>query len=216
MRLGLLALAVLAIPVATPAQQEADRAADIMRKAASTYHALSSFQADFRQKIDDPRIEQPETRGVLYQSGDRFAMRFSDPKGGAFVLDGRHAWFYDPDGMPGQVMKMPMPSGPAYDSNLLGWFLDRPLEKYHATFVREDKLDGHPVDVLTLEPLSANMRFRRATIWINRDNSLPLRFDINEKLFVRHLTLSHIRTNGSIPPAVFEFKTPPGVRVVEQ
>jgi outer membrane lipoprotein-sorting protein len=214
-RPGALLVAALVLPGIGSAQATPTAEAVITR-AARVYQTLTSFRADFRQKIDDPRVEQPETRGTLYQAGNRFAMRFTDPAGTAFVLDGQHSWFYNPEENPGQVMKMPMPTGPVYEYDLLGWFLDQPLDKYRVSYVRDDQIDGARADVLLLEPLAPTMPFRRATLWIDRESSLPRRFDIDEKLFVRHLTLSHIRTNTTIPASTFVFTIPSGVRVVEQ
>jgi len=213
-RRALLALTLLG-PVGASAQASPS-AESVITRAARVYQTLTSFRADFRQKLEDPRIDQPESRGTLYQMGNRFAMRFSDPKETAFVLDGQHAWFYNPSESPGQVMRMPMPAGPVYEYDLLGWFLERPLEKYRVTYVREDQLEGAKADVLLLEPLTPTMPFRRATLWIDRASSLPRKFDIDEKLFVRHLTLSRIRTNTTIPASTFEFSVPRGVRVIDQ
>lgn len=218
LRQAVLAL-VLFSPLGVPpvvAAQSAPSAERIMTRAARTYQALNSFRAEFRQRLEDPRIDQPESRGTLYQMGNRFAMRFSDPKETAFVLDGEHAWFYNPSESPGQVMRLPMPAGPVYQYDLLGWFLERPLEKYRVSYVREDQIDGAKADVVLLEPLTPTMPFRRATLWIDRESSLPRKFDIDEKLFVRHLTLSRIRTNSTIPASTFEFSVPKGVRVIDQ
>ena len=111
---------------------------------------------------------------------------------------------------------MAMPTGPVYEYDLLGWFLDRPLEKYRVSYVQEDRVDGARTDVLLLEPLVPTMPFRRARLWIDRESALPRKFEIDEKLFVRHLTLNHLRTNSTIPASTFVFTIPSGVRVVEQ
>lgn len=211
LRLG----AMLLLPAPLLAQQPSAEA--ILNRAARAYQTLTTFQADFRQRLDDPYVDQPETRGTLYQSGaSRFAMRFSDPEGGAIVIDGRHVWIYQPDETPDQVIRLAMPSDPGYGYNLLGWFLDRPEEKYRASWVRSEQVDGATCDVLLLEPLDPTMRFRRATIWFDRETTLPRRFEIDEKILTRTLSLSRIRTNTTLPAGVFTFKVPSGVKVVDQ
>jgi len=44
---------------------------------------------------------------------------------------------------------------------------------------------------------------------------LPRRFEFDEKILIRTVNLSRIRTNGSIPASMFTFRVPSGVRVVE-
>ncbi len=188
----------------------------IMERASRAYKALSSFQADFRQRIDDPLVEQGESRGTLYQRGaNRFAMRFTEPAGSAIVIDGTALWVYLPEDDPRNVRKLPMPGEPVYNYNLLAWLLDRPSEKYRATWLREESVDGNKTDVLLLEPTVPNLGFRRATVWIDRALGLPRRFEFDEKILIRTVNLSRIRTNGTIPAAIFTFRVPPGVRVVQ-
>lgn len=216
MRGAALLAAVALLPTGLGAQQASSEA--ILTRAARAYQTLSTFQAEFRQKIDDPYVDQPESRGMLYQAGPaRFAMRFTDPAGGAIVINEGHVWVYEPENMPGQVLRMPVRGGdPVYGYNLLGWFLDRPGEKYRSSWLRSEPVDGRPCDVLLLEPLDPTMRFRRATVWFDRETALPRRFEIDEKILTRTLSLSRIRTNVTIPPDIFTFKVPKGVRVVEQ
>lgn len=213
-RLAAAVLVALA-PAGAAAQQQSAEA--ILNRAARIYQTVATFQADFRQKTQDPYIDQGETRGTLYQAGaDRFAMRFTDPAGSAVVLDGKYTWLYTPEEAPGQVIRTPMTADPVYGTNLLGWFLDRPGDKYRATWLREEVLDGAKTDVLLLEPLDPNMRFRRATVWFDRETALPRKFEIDEKILTRTLTLSRMRTNGTLPAGVFAFKVPSGVKVVDQ
>lgn len=212
------AVAALALFLLLPASGAAQRqSADaILTRAARTYQTLSTFRAEFRQQFQDPYVDQRESKGELYQAGNRFAMRFTDPAGGALVLDGRHMWVYEPEDIPGQVLRFSADAAAAYGFNDLGWFLERPGEKYRATWLREEVVDGARADVLVLEPLDPNMRFRRATVWFDQETSLPRRFEIDEKIQVRILSLSRIRTNVPLPGGVFTFQVPAGVKVIEQ
>lgn len=188
-----------------------------MTRASRAWQQLTSFQADFRMKIDDPVIDQPETRGRFYQQGaNRWALRFTDPANTAFVMDGSAVWVYQPEEAPRQVNKYPPPGGPVYEYNRIGWLLDRPLEKYRATWLREEAIEGNKTDVLLLEPTAAGMPFRRATIWVDRETVLPRKLELDEKLYIRTITFSRLRSNGTIPPGTFTFRVPDGVRVFEQ
>jgi outer membrane lipoprotein-sorting protein len=100
---------------------------------------------------------------------------------------------------------------------MLAWFLDKPAERYTATYVRRDKLDGRSVDVVQLVPAVSDLPFDKAIVWLDRDDALPRRLEITERTgALRTLTLSKVRVNQSVPAGTFTFKVPDGVRVVER
>jgi len=215
-RVGLLAAAVL-LPVA--ARAEAQDAAAIVGRSSRVYRSLASMRADFVQVIDNPMIDSAESRGTLVQAGpSKLAMRFTDPPGEAIVIDGEHVWVYTPSTVPGQVLRMKLPSGgPVYGYNMLAWFLDKPAERYTATYLRRDKLDGRTVDVVQLVPAVSDLPFEKAILWLDRDDALPRRLEITERTgALRTLTLAHLRVNQPVPSGTFTFKVPDGVRVVDR
>lgn len=214
-RLLLLSLLVLAPATGASAQD----ATAIVGRSSRVYRSLSSLKADFVQVIDNPMIDSAESRGTLVQAGpDKLAMRFTDPPGEAIVIDGRHVWIYTPSTTPGQVIRMPVPSGgPVYGYNMLGWLLDRPAERYTASYVRADRLNGRSVDVVRLVPAVPDLPFERAVLWLDRDDGLPRRLEITEPSgALRTLTLSKMRVNQRVPDRTFTFEVPEGVRVVDQ
>lgn len=215
-RLGA-ALVGIAMVAAPAAAQQRDAGA-IITRAARAYAALSSFSAEFRQRIVDPVVGNEEARGTLYQQGtNRFAMRFSDPKDEVILVDGTRAWVYLPSTMPGQVLRSPMPSGPVYGYNLLAFFLDRPTERYRASYVREETVDGQRTDAILLEPRDPSVPFRRATVWVDRGTGLPRRIQSDEKVgLTRIVELTRLRPNATIPAGTFAFTVPAGVKVVDQ
>jgi outer membrane lipoprotein carrier protein len=187
-------------------------------RAASAYQALSSFRADFRQVIDDDMLGVLKSKGRLVQSGtDRLAMRFADPDGEAIVMDGKQIWVYTPSTTPGQVLRLPIPSGPTFGPNVLAWLLERPSQRYRISFVRSDQIDKRAVDVIALVPLDTALPFRRAVLWLDRQDALPRRLEVDERSGTkRTLTLSALRVNGPVDDNTFRFAVPPGIRVVDQ
>lgn len=207
------------MPPLLAAQSPAPRqSADaIVTRSARAWQTLTSFQADFRMSLDDPMMDHPDSRGRLYQQGaNRFAMRFTDPENSVILIDGTSLWIYLPENDPRNARKLPAPAGPMYAYNHLAWLFDRPLEKYRATWLREELIEGKLNDVILLEPREANPPFRRGTIWIERESSLPRKIELDEKILVRTVTLSRIRTNSTIPAGTFTFRVPAGVRVIDQ
>jgi outer membrane lipoprotein carrier protein len=208
--------AALALGAQAAAAQDAGA---IVGRSSRVYRSLSSLSADFVQLIDNPMIDSAESRGTLVQAGeDKLAMRFTDPPGEAIVIDGRSIWVYTPSTTPGQVIRMSVPSGgPVYGYNILAWLLDRPAERYTATYVRADRLNGRAVDVVRLDPSVPDLPFERAIVWLDQEDGLPRRLEITERSgATRTLTLSKVRTNRSVPDQTFTFQVPAGVRVVDQ
>jgi outer membrane lipoprotein carrier protein len=210
-----LALA-LALAAAPAHAQDADA---IVGRSSRVYRSLSSLTADFVQVIDNPMIDSAESRGTLVQAGSsKLAMRFSEPPGEAVVIDGEHVWVYTPSTVPDQVLRLKAPSGgPVYGYNLLAWFLDRPAERYTAKYLRQDKTGGRAVDVVELTPAVPDLPFDRAVLWLDRQDGLPRRLEITEKSgALRTLALTNLRVNRRVPDSTFQFKVPPGSRVVDQ
>ena len=171
------------------------------------------------QVIDNPMIDSAESRGTLVQAGpDKLAMRFTDPPGEAIVIDGRSVWVYTPSTTPGQVIRMGVPSGgPVYGYNILAWLLDRPAERYTASYLRTERVNGRSMDVVELVPAVPDLPFERAVLWLDREDGLPRRLEIAEHSgATRTLALSKLRVNQSVPDRTFAFEVPAGVRVVDQ
>ena len=209
-------LLVLSMPPGLSAQQDAKA---VVGRAALAYRSLSALRADFDQLIENQMIGNSESKGVLVQSGPaKLSMRFTDPPGEAIVIDGRYVWIYTPSTTPGQVLRLPVPSGgPVYGYNLLAWLLDRPTERYASTYVRADKLDNRAMDVVEMVPTVPDMPFSRATVWLDRTDGLPRRMEIEELSGQRRtLTLHNLRVNQPVAANTFTFVVPDGVRVVDQ
>jgi outer membrane lipoprotein carrier protein len=210
-------LVVVTLVAAQPVHAQDAQA--IIGRSARVYRSLRNLTADFVQVINNPMIDSAESKGTLAQSGPaKLAMRFTDPPGEAIVIDGEHVWVYTPSTVPGQVIRMSVPNGgPVYGYNLLAWFLDRPSERYKPSYVRTEQRGGHPVDVIQLVPTVPDMPFTKAVIWLDRDDGLPRRLEIQEESGAqRTLDLSHIRLNQALPDDTFRFKVPKGVRIVDQ
>jgi outer membrane lipoprotein carrier protein len=208
---------LLTLLTATPLP--AQDAGAVIGRAAKVYRSLGSLQASFVQVIDNPMIDSAQSTGTLVQAGPvKLAMRFTDPSGEAIVIDGQHVWVYTPSTVPGQVIRLAVPSGgPAYGYNLLAWFLDRPAERYKAKYLRNERVDGRTADVIELVPAVPDLPFEKAVIWLDQESALPRRLEIHEQSgATRTLSLSRIRVNQQVPEQTFTFKVPSGVRVVDQ
>lgn len=216
---SLLVLLVSVVTAMTARSASAQDAKSIVGRSSTVYRSLASLSADFVQVIDNPMIDSAESRGTLIQAGpDKLSMRFTDPPGEAVVIDGGHVWVYTPSTVPGQVLRLAVPSGgPVYGYNLLAWLLDRPAERYSAKYLRQEKVGSRTMDVVELTPAVPDLPFDRAVIWLDREDALPRRLEITEKSgALRTLSLSKLRVNRKVPDETFRFRVPSGVRVVDQ
>jgi outer membrane lipoprotein carrier protein len=207
------------VSLLSPTIVQAQDANELIGRASRVYRSLASLRADFVQVIDNPMIDSAESKGTLIQSGDaKLSMRFSDPPGEAIVIDGKHVWIYTPSTVPGQVIRMRVPSGgPVYGYNLLAWLLDRPAERYRASYLRSERVAGRTTDVIELVPAVPDLPFTRARVWLDREDALPRKLEIKEQSgATRTLSLSGIRANEAVPKHVFAFEVPAKVRVVDQ
>lgn len=190
----------------------------IIARAAEKYRAITSFRAEFRQVISDSMIGTYQSRGELVQAGEStLAMRFSDPKGDAIVMDGEHLWVYTPSTTPGQVLRLKIPSDPTYGPNVLAWILTNPVERYRSRYLRQDAVAGRPVDVIALTPLDPSLPFTEAVVWIDQFDNLPRRLEVREKGGQRRtLVLTGVETNRRVTADTFRFEVPKDVRIVDQ
>jgi outer membrane lipoprotein-sorting protein len=212
----LLATGLLLLGGTVAQAQSIDAGVPIVKRASLAYQALSSFQALFRQQFEDRMMTVPDSRGTLYQEGkNKFAMRFSDPPSDMIIADGTSLCVYTPSETPGQVTIYPQQNHPTYGSNLLGTFLDNAADRYRITYLKSELIDNHMTDAVIMEPLANDMPFRRATIWFDRENSMPRRLDIEEmREHRRILQLTQLDLNRPIAASIFVCKTPAGTKPI--
>jgi outer membrane lipoprotein carrier protein len=187
----------------------------ILARAAARYEALQGFCAEFRQTIDVTLLRQTrESRGELCQAKPNgFEMRWDDPEGDRIVADGSDLWVYFPSTDEGQAFRTPIESSEGR-FDLHREFLSDPGERYEATFLRTERIDGRDTYVLLLRP-RAPSPYVETTLWIDTAESLIRRLEIlEESESIRTLDLVGMRLNPQIPPERFRFDPPPGVQVI--
>jgi len=207
------ALAMLLAPLPLSAQD----APTVLARAEQAYRAVTSLRAEFEQIISNPMLGKPErSEGTLFLVvPERFAMRFSDPAGDRIVADGEWLWAYTPSTVPGQVIRQPVPQSGAATPNLFAQFVDRPLERYEASYAGRDTVAGDPVELVTLVPHDDALGFRRATIAVSERTGWIRRVAIVEASGQRRtLVLTTLTPNAAVPRDEVRFVVPRGVKIV--
>lgn len=188
-----------------------------LARAQRAYDSMTTLKAAFYQTLTNPMLGGPEeSRGVLFlQPPGRFAMRFTAPSGDRVVADGRWLWVYTPSSIPDQVIRQPIPTSGANTPNLFAQFVDRPLERYRASYVGSDTVGAEPVDLVRLVPRRDDVPFKEAVIGISRRDGWMRRLSVIEESGQRRvLTFQRLDVNQLIPPGELRFTVPRGTKVV--
>ena len=211
--LGTILAAVMQVPVA-----QAPSPWPLLERASKLYRSATSLHAEFVQVIDNEMIGQFESRGELWQAGEsRLSMRFREPPDEAIVADGQSLWVYTPSTAPRQVLRISLAQTPTYGVNVMSWILDRPRERYEATYLRSEEIGGHRVNAIELNPIDQTLPFTAAVVWLDRDTALPRRVRLSERNgTTRTITLVDPRLNQPLPEQIFRFEVPGRVRVIDQ
>ncbi len=196
------------------AGQTADSA---LARAQRAYDGMKTLKTAFYQTLTNPMLGGPEeSRGVLFlQPPGRFAMRFLQPPGDRIVADGQWLWVYTPSSVPNQVIRQAIPAAGTNTPNLFSQFVDHPLARYRATYVRADTIASEPVDVVRLVPRGQDVPFREALLAISwRDGWMRRLSLVEESGQRRELVFERLEINLIIPPGELRFTVPRGIKVI--
>jgi outer membrane lipoprotein carrier protein len=207
------------LPVALAAMlgaqpQVDERAEEVLAKAAEAYHAVTTVRSEFVQKIEIRALErEKEGRGTVFQKKPNyFLMKFDQPEGDMLVADGEFFWMYYPSAQPGQVIKTAINQS-AEGATLGGQFLVNPTERYVATYVGSEPVDGRPAHLLSLVP-KFEAPYTLVRVWVDASDYLVRKFEVyEENETIRTITLSNVQAGIDLPNDLFHFSPPPGVEV---
>jgi outer membrane lipoprotein carrier protein len=213
-RLNMRASFLLLVTLAGSANAQA-----IIERAISEWGKVSTFRATFEQTLINPLTGSAMMAKGDYQQRkpDKLAVEFSDPKGDRIVADGKFVWVYLQSATPGQVIKMTYAAAGAQNTDLIGQFLDTPRSKYDITDNGLEIIDGRTTRSLTLlAKQGQSLPFIRAKVWIDTTDAMLRQFESTEGTgFSRKVRLLTVSPNAAVDTAVFAFRVPTGVRVIQ-
>ena len=193
----------------------AQNAQTVLRTAEETYQNIGTLSAEFTQTLLNPMMGDETTRGTLFLSPPkRFSMRFSEPEGDRIVADGTWLWLHTPSTVPDQVIRQAIPEAGPATPNLFGQFVDRPLERYTATYIGVDSVAGFVVDEVRMIPRVSGIPFRSVVISLSADGMLRKIALVEESGQRRVLVFDSVVVNGPIAPEELIFTVPRGTRIV--
>jgi outer membrane lipoprotein carrier protein len=205
------ALAIASPPQASPAEKAIDAAV-------AAYARVRTARATFEQTITNPLTgSKLPSRGEFEQERpDKFAFRFSQPKGDVIVSDGKNVWLYLPSSAPGQVIRSPVAARSAGSLDLIGEFFTNPRSRYVISDAGATALDGVSTRAVSLTPRQSDANFVRAKIWIDQADGSLEQFEAEEPSgVIRLVRITSFSPNVAVSASAFRFVPPKGVRVVD-
>lgn len=194
-------------------------AAAAIERAVQAYASVRTARATFEQTIDNPLTGSKLTSHGEFEQArpDKFAFRFTDPKGDVIVSDGKNVWVYLPSSTPGQVIRAPLSAEVEGSMDLIGTFFTNPATRYTVTDGGAAMVGGRATRMVTLVPRKKDGSFVRAKVWIDAVSGTLRQFEAEEPSgLVRMVRITTFTPNVAVAPASFAFKPPKGVRVVDQ
>lgn len=204
----------LALALAHPVSgQETGLAA--LEAASARYGTFETICADFRQRLDNPLLDQVKTSSgrLCQRRPNLFRMDFGDPEGDEIVADGRHFWLFYKSLNPDQVLQFPLdPERGGLD--FFREFLLDPTSKYEVVSEGRESIDGYITWRLSLVPRSPR-GLASARVWIDPEADLIRRIEVvDDNGLIRRVDLSEMSLDPALAPGYFEFEVPSGVDVV--
>ena len=208
-------MSTLAFLLIATLQSPADRA---IEAAVSAYASIRTAKATFEQTITNPLLGSTmRSRGEFEQSRpNRFAFRFTEPKGDVIVCDGRFVWVYLPASAPGRVNRAACGGDQAGSLDLIGEFFTNPRDRYAIGDGGAATIGGRETHIVLLTPKSKEAAFVRAKVWIEPSTGSLAQFEAVEASgLTRLVRITSFAPNAPVSPKAFTFTVPKGVKVVD-
>lgn len=189
-----------------------------LSKAVAAYADVRTARATFEQTITNPLVgSKLNSRGEFEQRRpNKFAFRFSDPKGDRIISDGKFVWVYLPNSQPDQVMRIALDDGGAGSLDLIAEFFDSPKTRYTVKDGGATTIGTRAARAVLLTPIKA-ASFNKATVWIDVENGKLLQFEADEVSGItRRVRITSFTPNVNVNNSAFVFTPPKGVRVVDR
>jgi len=210
------ALASALVPQRLDAQPSIDA---ILQHAQATYAHVTTTRATFQQLITSEMTgTSAASHGELVQQRPNLlAVTFVEPAGDRIVADGSFLWVYVPSATPGQVIKSPLGANGTAAIDFVQQFVEAPREHFTVSGGAADTSLGHHAHVLSLVPKDGGSAIASAKVWVDDDDGVVRQFEtVDGTGSTRHVRLTTVTFNVSVPRSTFAYTPPHGVKVIDR
>ncbi len=179
----------------------------------ATYSGVTAIRSDFQQTVKNAvtGVEEKQRGRLLLERPRKMRLELGLPLKSAVVSDGTTQWVYAADAKQVIVQKL-LGTGSGVEKLIDD--LGNLSELFDVTLV-PPSIPPRPVHQLTLKPKVAG-GVRQLNLTIKRSTFLLQDLDVVDAIGgVVKMSFSGMILGGDIPDAVFSFKPPPGVTVVQ-
>jgi outer membrane lipoprotein carrier protein len=200
----------LILPVSLFAESSDQQVLDAVQ---SQYEKILTFEADFTQRSYVKMMSQTQdVKGrVQIKKPGKMRWVYGAPETQILISNEKILWLYVPD--EGQATKVPVES--IYSSNTPALFLAGRGKLTHAFDVESVNQEDKNI-IITLVPKSAEQGLARLVLQADKNNYQIIGSTVYDKLGNKtKIRFNRIQVNHKISEEQFQFKTPPGVEILD-
>lgn len=203
-------LALIAYPLVSAAEKTAD-IDPLLHKIEARYNRSQSLKLDFSETYAGLKSPVQHDAGVLYlRKPGRMRWEYTTPAGKIFISDGKEVFLYTAGDPQAQKSKLKESADMRAPLAFLLGKLD--FSKEFKSF--QTRTDAGETWI-TAEPKSDNLAYSKVEFLAIPDGEIRrvrITGQDNSKL---DFTFSNEQLNAPVTPAMFAFKAPPGVQIVD-
>lgn len=185
----------------------------LLKKVENRYNHAQTLKLDFSETFAGPRSPVQSDSGVLYlRKPGRMRWEYTNPPGKLFISNGKEVFLYTPEDH--RVEESTLKESEAQDMRAPIAFLLGKLNFTKEFKSFETRVRNGETWIVAL-PKSENLAWSKVEFLATPDGEIHKVNVITQTQATLDFTFSNERLNVPVAPALFTFRPPPGVSVVE-
>jgi outer membrane lipoprotein carrier protein len=205
-----LGFALLACPLASPAENGAD-IGPLLKKIEARYNRSQSLKLDFSETYAGLKSPVQHDAGVLYlRKPGRMRWEYTSPAGKLFISDGKEVFLYTAGEAQAQKSKLKESADMRAPLAFLLGKLD--FSREFKSF--QQRSEGGETWI-SAEPKSYNLAYSKVEFLATPEGEIRRVRITGQDASKLDFTFANEQLNAAVTPAMFAFKAPPGVQIVD-
>jgi outer membrane lipoprotein carrier protein len=175
------------------------------------YNHSQSLKLDFSESYAASRRPTQTESGILYlRKPGRMRWEYTSPAGKIFLADGKDAWLYTPEDHRAEKSSLKMSED---DRTPLAFLLGK-LD-FHKDFQALTTRTDNSGSWIIAQPKSPNLPYTQVEFLASQDGQIHKVRVTNQDQSKLEFSFSNEQLNAPVAPALFVFRPPIGVEIVE-